>query len=97
MKEQTILLKDLLPLSAEHLTEDIYFYRHLFYNSGGTFNQDQATRVENKPSSLQRDEIKRRVERFLRPHRVFLCFFFFSVEIQKSTQVDGKVSLKYLV
>lgn len=27
MKEQTILLKDLLPLSAEHLTEDIYFYQ----------------------------------------------------------------------
>lgn len=27
----------------------------------------------------------------------FFAFFFFSVEIQKSTQVDGKVSRKYLV
>lgn len=27
MKEQTILLKDLFPLSAEHPTEDICFYQ----------------------------------------------------------------------
>lgn len=27
MQEQRILLMDVFPLSAEHLTEDIYFYQ----------------------------------------------------------------------
>lgn len=39
------------------------FIRHLFYNSGGTSNQDQATRAENNPNSLQGDKINWRVER----------------------------------
>lgn len=68
------------------------FIRHLFYNRGDTFNQDQATRVENNSNSLQRDKIN---WKDLRPCRTF--FFLSWVETQKSTQVSGKVSHKYLV
>lgn len=97
MKEQTILLKDLFPLSAEHLTMTSVFIKHLFYNSGGTSNQDQATREENNPAPYKETKSTGNLKGFLRPHRIFFCFFSFPVETQKSTQVDGKVSHEYLV
>lgn len=77
MKEETILFKEWFSLSTFTLMKIFIYIRHLLYNGSSTSNQDQATRAENNPSSLQRDKIRRSWKGFSDLIGFFLAFFFF--------------------